>query len=119
MSHLESSIENRTVDLVFQYLGIKGSKLVIQGETGFMDRIFWIPGGRPLLIEFKQSGEGPEPHQAAIRKDLIDWGYDVVTCDNAKEAFLTVIDHALKAVHPPSKTELKYINAAYKKAESL
>ena len=88
----ESKIERDACRLVMQNLGIKGSKLVTPGDTGFPDRIFWIPGGRPLMIEFKRPGEEPSPKQEYIHGQLRQLGYKVEVHDNAIRAFQAVID---------------------------
>lgn len=89
---VESDIEQEAVDLVLKYLGIKGSKLRIIGETGFPDRIFWMPGGKPLLIEFKRPGEWPTMKQRHVHKSLKDLGYKVEVHDGALYAFQAVIN---------------------------
>lgn len=91
-STLESQVENKACELVWKYLGIEGSKLNILGDTGYPDRIFWIPGGRPLLIEFKRPGEEPRPKQIHIHEQLRGLGYEVQVHDNAIDAFQAVID---------------------------
>jgi hypothetical protein len=88
----ESKIERDAVNLVWEHLGIVGSKLVTPGDTGYPDRIFWIPGGRPLLIEFKRPGEEPKPKQEYIHAQLKKLGYQVEVHDNAIRAFSAVIE---------------------------
>jgi hypothetical protein len=88
----ESKIEQDACDLVMKHLGIKGSKLVTPGDTGYPDRIFWIPGGRPLMIEFKRPGEAPSPKQEYIHGQLRQLGYQVEVHDNAIRAFQAGID---------------------------
>lgn len=89
---LENDIEQKACDLVWQYLGIEGSKLKILGDTGYPDRIFWLPGGRPLLIEFKRPGEEPRAKQLQIHEQLRGLGYEVQVHDNSIDAFQAVID---------------------------
>ena len=88
----ESKIERDAVDLVWKHLGIVGSKLVTPGDTGYPDRIFWLPGGKPLLIEFKRPGEEPEPKQEYIHAQLRKLGYQVEVHDNAIRAFQAIIE---------------------------
>ena len=89
---VENDIEQEACDLVWKYLGIEGSKLKILGDTGYPDRIFWIPGGRPLLIEFKQPGEEPRAKQLHIHEQLRGLGYEVQVHDDAIAAFQAIID---------------------------
>jgi hypothetical protein len=88
----ETKIENKAVELVYKYLGIKGTKLTTPGATGYPDRIFWVPGGKPLLIEFKAPGEKSRPKQRQIHKELKSLGYRVEVHDNEVTAFQAVID---------------------------
>lgn len=92
MRTLESKIEQKAVDLAWQHLGVIGSKLVTPGDTGYPDRIFWIPGGRPLLIEFKRPGGEVRSKQTYIHIQLIRLGYQVEVHDNAIRAFQAIID---------------------------
>jgi len=92
MQKPESKIERKACELVKQHLGIIGSKLVVPGDTGFPDRIFWIPGGKPLLIEFKRPGEEPKPKQLHNHQQLRKLGYRVEVHDNELRALQAVID---------------------------
>lgn len=92
MQRSESKIEQRACELVKQHLGIKGSKLTVTGDTAFPDRIFWIPGGKPLLIEFKKPGEEPRPKQLYNHEWLRNLGYKVEVHDNELRALQAVID---------------------------
>ena len=89
--NLENPIEQETVKEVWKYLGIKGSKLNILGETGYPDRIFWVPNGNPFFIEFKQPGNEPRPKQLEIHAWLRQLGYKVEVHDNVSDAFQAVI----------------------------
>ena len=89
---LENKIEKKACALVWKYLGIKGSKLNIIGDTGYPDRIFWVPGGKPLMIEFKAPGEKSRPKQRQIHRFLKSLGYLVEVHDNAVNAFSAVVD---------------------------
>jgi hypothetical protein len=66
-STLENPIELQVVQLAWDYLGILGSKLKVLGDTSWPDRIFWLPGGKPLLIEFKRQGFDPQPQRPRLR----------------------------------------------------
>lgn len=103
MRILESKIERDAVELVWRHLGIVGSKLVTPGDTGYPDRIFWLPAGKPLLIEFKKPGEEPEPKQEYIHDQLRKLGYIVEVHDNAVRAFQAVIQ-ALESTRLPKES---------------
>jgi hypothetical protein len=85
---LESYIERRTCDLALE-LGVDNTKL--QKATGYPDRIFWIPGGKPLLIEFKRPGEPPSEIQDYVIDLLRKLGYQVEVCDNVNDAIKLII----------------------------
>lgn len=87
----ESIIEGKAKMLAFKHLGIISSKLVTPGDTGFPDQIFWLPGGRPLLIEVKRPGEEPSPKQIYQHNRLKQLGYYVEVHDNEVRAFQTII----------------------------
>ncbi len=64
---------------------------------GIPDRIFFVPGGRPLLIEFKAKDEEvTEWYQLYYLKTLRAAGYDTHQC-NSKEQFLKLMEKYGKA----------------------
>lgn len=83
---LEKDTEHEVVSWAYTQLGITGSKLKIVGDDGYPDRIFWIPGGKPLFIEFKRPGEEPRPKQVYVHNMLRKLGYFVEVCDNVEGA---------------------------------
>lgn len=90
MAELESKIERRTCQKALQLIGIRNIKLKAVGQTGFPDRMFLIPGGKPLLVEFKLPGESPDPKQAYIHNLLISLGYQVEVHDDVEEALRSI-----------------------------
>jgi hypothetical protein len=90
---LESYIERRVCDLALE-LGVRNTKL--QKATGYPDRIFWIPGGKPLLIEFKRPGEKPSEIQYHIHDIFRQLGYHIEVCDDVNHA-IKIIIKALEA----------------------
>lgn len=53
--------------------------------------LFFIPGGRPFLLELKEVGYEPEPKQVYIHDMLEGLGYDVAWTDD-EEAALEAIE---------------------------
>lgn len=90
MRRREFSIEEAACDSIEKELFITSIKLNITGRIGFPDRLFFIPGGRPLVIEFKREGEPPRPIQAYVLEGLRELGYDVAVADNVPSAFQAV-----------------------------
>ena len=60
--------------------------------VGFPDRTFWLPGGRPLVPEFKRpDGRGdPSPAQIWHMKKLREAGYDSPLIES-KETFIAAM----------------------------
>lgn len=86
----EASIEETACRKALDELSVRSLKLNGSGNTGWPDRVFFIPGGKPLFIEFKQPGESAEPRQALIHKFLKYHGYQITVEDS--------VEGALKAV---------------------
>lgn len=103
MRDLEVDTETAVVAEAWKRWGIKGSKLRILGDDGYPDRIFWIPGGRPMMIEFKRSGFDLEPKQEYIHDELKRLGYDVEAHDNTISA-LQALARAVEAAKKASKS---------------
>lgn len=98
----ETAIEKEACKKIRDVLGVDNIKLKAQGRRGWPDRLFWIPGGRPLLIEFKVPGEKPTPMQAHVHQFLTSNGYQVETHDTVIGAFRAVAQ-ALGARPRPEK----------------
>jgi hypothetical protein len=93
MITLEKKIESKVVKEA-KKLGILTIKLTPQGETGYPDRMFFIEGGSPLLIEFKRKGCKPNPKQEYIINQLQERGYHVKWFDNAEEAIKALVGYS-------------------------
>jgi hypothetical protein len=59
-------------------------------ETGIPDTIFWIPHGRPLLIEFKWDELEPEPKQLYWHGVFGDLQYEVQVHNSVQEALTAI-----------------------------
>lgn len=66
--------------------GVPSLQLTLHTNAGWPDRVFFIPGGRPLLLEFKRPGETPEPLQMYRLGVLHKLGYDAAWVDNYPQA---------------------------------
>jgi hypothetical protein len=97
-SELETEIEQDVVDDA-ALLGIPSLKLNLRGNRGWPDRIFLIPGGRPLFIEFKRGDEEPDPLQAHRHDVLRKLGYDIEV-HHVREEALAAIRQARDRAHP-------------------
>lgn len=113
----ETKIELNACRLIYENLGIEGGKLKIIGNNGYPDRIFWLPGGKPLLIEFKQPGEIPEPKQQEIHDLLKGLGYNVQVHTSDVDALQAVIE-ALETTRLPKESR-KILAGARRRCAAL
>jgi hypothetical protein len=93
MGTLESRIEHRACLKILQHLGVESIKLNVHGQTGLPDRMFLIPGGKPVFIEFKRPGGVVSKKQEYMRKLLTRLGYPVYICDSVENAFVRICAH--------------------------
>ena len=85
MRILESSIEYAVCRWADQR-GLEYVKLNLQGRRGYPDRLFFIPGGRPFLLELKRPGAKPDKLQQYQIDRLRKKGYDVEWTDSKDQA---------------------------------
>ena len=93
---LESVAERRVVAWADKH-GILHTKLNLQGRRHWPDRCFWLPGGRPLLIEFKRVGAGPTEAQKHLHNQLAIRDYEVFVTDDAEKAIARLMIRIYKA----------------------
>jgi hypothetical protein len=86
----EAQIEQIACSRILNKFGITSVKLTPTQSTGYPDRIFWLPGGKPLMIEFKRPGEKLRAKQEHVIGQLRTLGYDVKICVSPKQAVDTV-----------------------------
>lgn len=75
--------------------GVKHLKLNVISRRAFPDRIFFFPGGRPTLIEFKRLGKQPTKLQQFTIDVLRKLGYEVHVVDNI-DRLKEVLENALR-----------------------
>lgn len=80
---LERKIENDCV-LIAAASGVPADKLE-KAKRSKPDRIFYLPGGQPLIVEFKRPGEKPRPQQDERLSELRDLGYIVAVIDSVSD----------------------------------
>lgn len=87
----ESPLESWAVSWA-RFRGIVVAKLT--SADGIPDRIFFVPGGKPVVVEFKAKGKKGERSRAVTQpwyqKRLTELGYEVRSCDT-KEQFRLVM----------------------------
>lgn len=90
---LERDIEKTVVRKALMLYGVHSSKLTSPAHNGLPDRIFWVKGGKPLLIEFKRKGQVPRPNQQHVIEMLRKEGYAVEVHDNVTTALASIALH--------------------------
>lgn len=83
---LEKDLERSVRLWAWQAHRIESLKVNIQGNKGWPDVVFLIPGGRPALIEFKRKGAKPYPLQIYRMRQLQTLGYDYIWTDDYETA---------------------------------
>lgn len=82
----ESSVESAILRGA-ERLGIRiVLKLANRANSGWPDRLFLLPGGRPVFIEIKRPGAQPRSLQTYRLRQLVKQGYDAAWFDNADDA---------------------------------
>ena len=97
MNFRESSIERWVCRKARLQFGVLNVKVTPVGSTGWPDRLFLIPGGRALFIEFKKLGEEPEKIQLHRHDELRALGYEVEVHDTREGAINAIEDAVLRS----------------------
>lgn len=92
---LEHAIEQQVVAIA-RRAGVESLKFQPMGSGGWPDRVFLVPGGRPLFIEFKRPREQSRPLQVARHDQLRRLGYHVKVVDSV-ESGRQAVANALEA----------------------
>jgi hypothetical protein len=87
----EITLERTVCRRMLEEYGVSNIKINTMSNTGYPDRLFFIPGGKPLLVEFKAPGEELKPKQAHIHRNLKRLGYNVQVHDNEAEAIKAIV----------------------------
>ena len=74
----ESALEARCVKYARAF-GVVVAKMT--ECVGIPDRIFFVPGGRPLIVEFKARGLRTKEVQSWYLKTMIEADYEAHHCD--------------------------------------
>ena len=71
--------------------GVISLKLALRYDAAWPDRLFLIPGGRPLFIEFKREGDDLRVLQEHRRATLKTLSYDVESHDTREGAVRAIL----------------------------
>ena len=82
----EADIEQRASKLLFDCYGIPSIKLVMVNDAGWPDRLYVLPGGRVVWVEYKKPGERPTAIQDERHDLLTAFGHTVATYESVEEA---------------------------------
>lgn len=88
---LEASIESSAVTAVYKSYGVVGLKFTPKSKTGYPDRLFLLPHGRAVFMEFKRPGEDLRALQDHRCDELEKLGFDVIRgVDTVEEAVASI-----------------------------
>lgn len=91
MNHLMRRRESALESWAVKWARLRGIVVAKLKElVGVPDRVFFVPGGSPIIVEFKAKNEIPEALQTWYLKTLKKHGYRIYTCDT-KERFLEIM----------------------------
>ena len=99
---LERVVEQAVVKKA-KTLGVMQLKLNVMGQRGWPDRLFLVPGGRPLFVEFKRPGGKPRPLQTYIHEAMEKAGYHVEVVDDSTVG-VRLLREALEAAPVPEES---------------
>lgn len=102
MRILESTIEGVVANIAKKKLGVHSIKLNVVGSRGWPDRLFLIPGGKPLFIEFKRPGGKTRKLQDHTHQIMRNLGYEVEVHDNKEDA-IEAIRQKLASAQVPAQ----------------
>lgn len=85
-------IESEVKQKVFEWCEKRGVMHAKLNRPGYPDDIFFVPGGRPLLLELKRPGGSPEPLQIHTIRKLELRGYDVGWTDSPQTAIAMLVE---------------------------
>src|SRR4051812_29947491 len=71
----ENVLRDRVCRDALEHYGVPSLQLNLQQNAGHPDRLFLVPGGRPLFMEFKRPGDRPRPLQLHRLETLVMLGY--------------------------------------------
>ena len=82
----EKKLERKFVESVRMMggLAIKQGAAPGSGIAGLPDRLALIPGGVSCFVEFKSTGQKPDPLQDLTIRKLRKMGFIVFVCDNVE-----------------------------------
>jgi hypothetical protein len=82
---LERSIENAVLRQTKKH-GVVSRKMNGFGFNSWPDRMFLVPGGKPLFVEYKRPGKRATPLQARLHAQLNKLGYAVEVHTTVEES---------------------------------
>lgn len=103
----EAPCENAVVSWAKKH-GIHVRKMNGLGFNHWPDRMFCVPGGKPVFIEFKKPGLRDKPRmgqtvmQNDLREELIAYGYQCHVIDDRNDG-IAILRAALEAGYIPEK----------------
>lgn len=100
---LESEIEGAVSEWCTER-NILHAKFSPFGRAGYQDHVYFIYGGRPVLIEYKRPGEELRKLQKHYYYLLKELGYDVAVAQTKLEA-ITYLFQAVRSAYARKKAK--------------
>lgn len=113
--YLEGYIQGEVVKWARHTLGILASKCGTRAWRDDPDYVFWIPGGRPLLIEFKATGKKASEKQKLRHEEFRSAGYETQVHDSIEGAKLAVLRECAAAWFRTKYPHPDILEAEYRK----
>lgn len=90
MQILERDIEQRVVKEAVKLGLLPPLKMAVMGRRSWPDRLFWLPNGQIIMIEFKRPGCKPTPSQLHMHERLRNQGFKVYVIDSKEQGIQTL-----------------------------
>lgn len=98
VSETSEKVFERTASKYVEQVGGMAVKLLSQFINGLPDRMFLLPRGRVIFVEFKSTGCKPRKLQAVIMRRIASLGFTVLVVENVTEyeELIRLIDNIVK-----------------------
>ena len=99
ISETSEKVFERTASKYVETVGGVAVKLLSQFINGLPDRLFLLPHGRVIFVEFKSTGCKPRKIQEVVMRRISDLGFTVLVVGtvNEYEELIRLIDDIVKS----------------------
>lgn len=99
ISETSEKVFERTASKYVETVGGMAVKLLSQFINGLPDRMFLLPRGRVIFVEFKSTGRKPRKIQEVVMRRISDLGFTVLVVGtvNEYEELIRLIDDIVES----------------------